>query len=98
MKNLTYCLALLMVGFSTNMFAQARAIASAAVNIVMPISITKSVDMNFGTVVTGTTEAGTAGTEYRWHTLNNRWCNNSAYRWFTYSSFFRCYGYRKLHL
>ncbi|MGA3287284.1 MAG: DUF4402 domain-containing protein [Bacteroidota bacterium] len=60
MKNLTKCLALLMIGFSTNMFAQAGAIASAAVNIVAPISITKSVDMNFGIVATGMTEAGTA--------------------------------------
>ena len=79
MKNFTYCLALLMIEFSTNMFAQASARATACVNIVMPIGITKSVDMNFGTVVTGTTEAGTAGTEYRWNALNNRWCNNSTF-------------------
>ncbi len=49
-----------MVGFSTNIFAQTTAIASTSVNIVTPIGITKTVDMNFGNIATGLAASGTA--------------------------------------
>jgi hypothetical protein len=58
MKNLTKYFALLMVGFSTNMIAQATATASIAVNIVTPIGIAKADDMVFGNIATN----GSTGT------------------------------------
>jgi hypothetical protein len=50
---------LLLAGFSTATFAQATATATATATIVTPISITKTVDMNFGNVAVQT---GTGGT------------------------------------
>jgi len=65
MKNITK-FALFMIGFSTYTFAQATAAASIGVNIVTPISITKSEDMVFGNISTngstGTILVGTEGT------------------------------------
>jgi len=58
MKNIIKYFTLLLVGFSANTFAQATATASATVNIVTPIGITKSVDMVFGNIAT-TTSSGT---------------------------------------
>ena len=69
MKKLTILIALLLVvGFSTNAFAQASvtATASTTATIVTPIGISKTVDMNFGNVATngttGTVALTTAGT------------------------------------
>jgi hypothetical protein len=66
MKKLTILIALLLVvGFSTNAFAQATATASTTATIVAPIGITKSVDMDFGNVATsssaGTVQLATTG-------------------------------------
>ncbi len=59
MKKLILLIALLMVvGLSTNAFAQASATATATATIVTPIGISKTVDMNFGNVATN----GTVGT------------------------------------
>jgi len=61
MKKLTILFAfLLVVGFSTNAFAQANvtATASTTATIVTPLGISKTVDMNFGNVATN----GVAGT------------------------------------
>ena len=59
MKKLTILVALLVVvGFSTNAFAQESATATATATIVTPIGITKSADMNFGNVAS----SGAAGT------------------------------------
>jgi hypothetical protein len=55
MKKLTILIALLVVvGFSTNAFAQlsASATASTTATIVTPIGISKTVDMNFGNIAT----------------------------------------------
>ena len=67
MKKLTILVALLLVvGFSTNVFAQVTATASTTATIVTPIGITKTVDMNFGNVATngavGTVVLTPAGT------------------------------------
>ena len=65
MKNITKYFVLLLIGFSANAFAQAIATASATVNIVTPIGITKAVDMVFGNIATtltpGTVVLGTDG-------------------------------------
>jgi hypothetical protein len=60
MKNKTkLALAVLaLTAFSTSSFAQASATATATATIVTPISITKTVDMNFGNVAVQT---GTGG-------------------------------------
>jgi Domain of unknown function (DUF4402) len=58
MKNITKLFTLIMVGFSTYTFAQATATASIGVNIVTPISITKSEDMVFGNIASN----GSTGT------------------------------------
>jgi hypothetical protein len=53
MKKLTLLIALLLVvGLSTNAFAQASATATATATIVAPITISKTIDMNFGNVAT----------------------------------------------
>ena len=49
-----------LIGFSTATFAQATATASASANIIQPITITKTVDMNFGNVAVSATIPGTA--------------------------------------
>ena len=51
--------ALSVIAFSSTSFAQATATATATATIVTPISITKTVDMNFGNVAVQT---GTGGT------------------------------------
>lgn len=50
---------ILLVGSATGAFAQATATATATATIVTPISITKSVDMNFGNVAVSASTAGT---------------------------------------
>ena len=45
---------------STSSFAQATATASASATIITPITITKTVDMNFGNVAVSASTAGTA--------------------------------------
>ena len=67
MKKITILIAiLLVVGFSTNAFAQATATASTTATIVTPIGISKTVNMNFGNVATngaiGTVVLTPAGT------------------------------------
>ncbi len=62
MKNIFKSLAIAtvgIIGFSTASFAQASATASASANIILPISIIKTVDMNFGNVAVSATVAGT---------------------------------------
>jgi hypothetical protein len=51
--------ALSVIAFSSSSFAQATATATATATIVTPISLTKTVDMNFGNVAVQT---GTGGT------------------------------------
>jgi hypothetical protein len=51
--------AIALIAFSSSSFAQASATATATATIVTPISITKTVDMNFGNVAVQT---GTGGT------------------------------------
>ena len=63
MKNIIKSLALAtvaLISFSNSSFAQATATASASANIITPISIVKTVDMNFGNVAVSATTAGTA--------------------------------------
>ncbi|GAA4464572.1 hypothetical protein GCM10023093_15170 [Nemorincola caseinilytica] len=63
MKNIFKSLAIAtvaVIGFSNSSFAQASATASASANIITPISIVKTVDMNFGNVAVSATLAGTA--------------------------------------
>jgi hypothetical protein len=67
MKKITILVAiLLIVGFSTNVFAQATTTASTTATIVTPIGISKTVNMNFGNVATngaiGTVVLTPAGT------------------------------------
>jgi hypothetical protein len=50
---------LVLMGSATASFAQATASSSATATIVTPISITKTVDMNFGNVAVQTTPGGT---------------------------------------
>ena len=61
MKKLTkiFAIAILMIGSSLSVFAQATASATASATIITPIAITKTVDMNFGTAAV---QAGTGGT------------------------------------
>jgi hypothetical protein len=60
MKNSTklFAIALLITGFSAKSFAQASdyATATAAATIVAPISITKTIDMEFGNIAVGATD------------------------------------------
>ena len=62
MKNLikTIVTAAVVLGCTSSSFAQATATASASANIITPISIAKTVDMNFGNVAVSATIAGTA--------------------------------------
>src|SRR5579871_264943 len=62
MKNIIKSIAIAsvaVIGFSTSSFAQATATASASANIITPISIVKTVDMNFGNVAVSGSTAGT---------------------------------------
>lgn len=58
MKNKVLALAILAMGFSAKSFAQSNATATATATLVTPIAITKTVDMDFGTVAASAT-AGT---------------------------------------
>lgn len=63
MKNIIKSLAIASVviaGFSIKASAQSTATASASANIIVPISITKTVDMNFGNIAVSATISGTA--------------------------------------
>jgi len=52
MKNKLIPIAALLMTFSASAFAQASATATSTATIVTPISITKTVDMNFGSIAT----------------------------------------------
>ena len=54
-----FTIALVALGFSVNTFAQSTATASSTALFLVPISITKNTDMNFGTLASSAT-AGTA--------------------------------------
>jgi len=58
MKIKFYAIAILAIAFATNVNAQATATASTTAVLVTPISIQKSVDMDFGTIAASAT-AGT---------------------------------------
>ena len=62
MKNIIKSLAIAtaVLGFANSSFAQATATASASANIITPIAIAKTVDMNFGNVAVSATISGTA--------------------------------------
>ncbi|MCD6010236.1 MAG: hypothetical protein K0Q79_98 [Flavipsychrobacter sp.] len=62
MKNILKTLAIATVAIVTanSSFAQATATASASANIITPITISKTVDMNFGNVAVSATLSGTA--------------------------------------
>src|SRR5580704_11042653 len=63
MKNIVKSIAIAavaVIGFSNSSFAQATATASASATIITPISIVKTVDMNFGNVAVSASLAGTA--------------------------------------
>ena len=62
MKNIikSLVIATAVLGFANSSFAQATATASASANIITPISIAKTVDMNFGNVAVSATISGTA--------------------------------------
>ena len=61
MKNIIKAIAATVViaGFANTSFAQATATASASANIITPISIVKTIDMNFGNVAVSSSIAGT---------------------------------------
>lgn len=61
MKNLTkvFAVAIAMFGFATSSFAQETATATASATIVTPISITKTIDLNFGDVAVQSATDGT---------------------------------------
>jgi hypothetical protein len=61
MKNIVKSLAITaaVLGFANSTFAQASATASVTANIITPITIVKTVDMNFGNVAVSATVAGT---------------------------------------
>jgi len=62
MKNLTklFATAAIIIAGTNVSFAQATATASASATIITPISIVKTVDMNFGNVAVSASLAGTA--------------------------------------
>ena len=61
MKNISKVVlaAAVLIGFSNSSFAQATATASASATIITPISITKTIDLNFGNVAVSATTGGT---------------------------------------
>ena len=63
MKTKFYAIAILMIGFSANSFAQSTAYASTTAVLVTPISIAKTTDMHFGTVASSST-AGTVALDF----------------------------------
>jgi len=65
MKNINklIAIAIVILGFSATTFAQSDATASAFATLITPISITKTTDMNFGTVAASAT-AGTVALDY----------------------------------
>ena len=63
MKTKFYAIAIVMIAFSTNSFAQSTAFASTTAVLVTPISISKTTDMHFGTVAASAT-AGTVVLDY----------------------------------
>ena len=61
MKNIAKVITVVVLGCaSTSSFAQATATAAASATIITPVSITKTVDMNFGNVAVSASNAGTA--------------------------------------
>ena len=58
-----YLLALAVIGFSANSFAQSTTTASTTATIITPISVSKTNDMNFGLIATNGL-AGTASLDY----------------------------------
>src|SRR4051812_15235505 len=50
---------MLMAGYQTNVFAQATATAAASANVIAPISMTKTVDLNFGNIAVSVSSGGT---------------------------------------
>jgi hypothetical protein len=65
MKNITkfFAIAIAILGFSAASFAQSSATATATATLITPISITKTTDMNFGTVAASAT-AGSVTLDY----------------------------------
>ena len=61
MKNMkkVLVLAIVVLGFAASSFAQVTATASTTANIITPIAITKTVDMNFGNIAGSPTLGGT---------------------------------------
>lgn len=59
MKNKIIAISAVLVLFAMHSFAQETATATATATIVTPISITKTVDMNFGNVAVQSTTGGT---------------------------------------
>src|ERR1700761_7010469 len=61
MKNIVkfFATAAIVISGTNASFAQASATASASVNIITPISIVKTIDMNFGNVAVSASTAGT---------------------------------------
>lgn len=60
MKTIKFSLiAIAIIAFSSSLYAQETATATATATIVTPISITKTVDINFGTVAVQSTTGGT---------------------------------------
>src|SRR5471030_51753 len=62
MKNLVKAIvtAAVVLGCTSSSFAQATGTASASATIITPISIAKTVDMNFGNIAVSASLAGTA--------------------------------------
>ena len=52
-------LAIVMIAFSANTFAQVTASATATATVVTPITITRTIDMNFGNLYVSTLSGGT---------------------------------------
>jgi hypothetical protein len=61
MKNISKVVlaAAVLIGFSNSSFAQATATASASATIITPISITKTIDLNFGNIAVSASTGGT---------------------------------------
>ena len=58
MKNL-FLIAIIVLGFTVNSFAQVKATATASATIIAPITLVKVNDMNFGNIAVDATLAGT---------------------------------------
>lgn len=58
-----FALAILILGFAFTSFAQSSATATVSATLLTPLSITKTADMNFGTVAVSAT-AGTVALDY----------------------------------